>query len=277
MTEKTIPGRLGLGIAAALAAWMAAAPGAEAAPQIVAAVPTNGVLELSCDGGECAAEISTVCLQRGRAAPLPGDRYVVHAPDRAAIAVTGTAAGGGTVALDSGLLDFAALRGQVAFRVSLRTRDLARLGLAAVSIRVERMAMLVPVTDAEDGKPQTAADVRRAAGGMAATGGYWLALNDERMAVARVANRMVNDLPRKGSVAPDDSRALWARALAPESALAGPAAGDAVARARYTVEYCRAAAFEPGQFPMRRCLSRFHDRLLQDLNRGYWDALKPQS
>ena len=73
--------------AAALAAVSMAGP-ALAAPQIVAAVPSNGPISLVCDGDGCAAEISTICLQRGRAAPPPGSRYAVHAPDRAAIAAT---------------------------------------------------------------------------------------------------------------------------------------------------------------------------------------------
>lgn len=266
-----------LGVCCALLAWTATAHTAAAAPQIVAAVPSNGTIALSCDAEVCAAEISTVCLQRSRAAPPPGRRYAVHAPDRTAIAVTGRRTDGRDVVLDAGILDFAALRGQVAFRVALRKRDLERLGLAGAAIRVERLAMLVPVPETGDATPQTAAEVARASGEMAATGGYWLVLEEETMAVARVANRIINRLPESGSIAASQAQSLWRKALAPEDGLAQGGHQDAVARARHMVEYCRASAFERGQFPMRRCLARFHDRAMQDLNRDYWDTLKPQS
>ncbi len=263
--------KVGIGVgAASLVAAFAAVP-ALAAPQIVAATPSNGPVAMACDADGCAAEISTICLQRGRAAPPPGARYALHAAHRAAIAVTGVRANGGEIALDAGVLDFTALRGQVAFRVALPAKELKRLGLAGLSVRVERPAMLVPEPEPGDGEPQTAADLVRATGEVAATGGYWLALHGGTVSVARVASRIINRLPASGSIGPEEAQALWAQAAAPETELAGGG------RARHMVEFCRANALEAGQFPMRRCLARFHDRTMQDLNRGYWNALKPQS
>ena len=268
--------KAGIGAAVALATALTAMP-ALAAPQIVAAVPSNGPIALNCDADGCAAEISTICLQRGRAAPPPGARYAVHAPDRAAIAVTGVRADGGEMALDTGVLVFAALRGQVAFQVALPRTELARLGVAAVSVRIERPAMLVPAAVTGDAVPQTADDLARATDEIKATGGYWLARHGETMAVARVASRIINWLPAAGSIGREEAASLWSRAAAPEAEFARGGNRDSVARARHMVEFCRASAFEAGQFPMRRCLARFHDRVLQDLNRDYWNALKPQS
>jgi len=268
--------RMGIGGVAALTLMAAAAP-ALAAPQIVAAVPSNGPIALACDADTCAAEISTICLQRGRAAPPPGWRYGVRAADRAAIAVTGIRAGGGEIALDAGILDFTALRGQVAFRVMVPRKRLDRLGLAALRVGVERPAMLVPTAEPGDPEPQTTDAIARAAGEMTATAGYWLALRGETLAIARVANRIVNRLPDAGSIGPEQAQALWRAAAAPETELAAGGHRDAIGRARHMVEFCRASAFEPGQFPMRRCLTRFHDRTMQDLNRDYWHAAKPQS
>jgi len=268
--------RGGIGAGAALLAAALAAVPALAAPQIVAATPSNGPVAMACDGDGCAAEISTICLQRDRAAPPPGARYALDAAHRAAIAVTGVRADGGKIALDAGILDFTALRGQVAFRVALPAKELKRLGLAGLSVRIERPAMLVPEPEPGDGEPQTAADLARTAGEMAATAAYWLRLNGEAMAVARVTSRIVNRLPEAGAVGRDAAQRLWRDAAASEGGLAA-GRGDAIARARHMVEFCRSSAGEPGQFPMRRCLARFHDRTLQDLNRGYWNALKPQS
>lgn len=261
-------------LAAVLAAG-AFAGAARAAPQIVAAVPSNGEVALVCDGGECAAEFSTVCLQQSRPVPGPGKAYGLHRADgtAAAVTVTGHKAGGGTMSLDPDVLAIASRRGQVAFRFSVPAAVLKRHRLAGVSVRVERLAVLVPRAEAGDSQPQTAADVARAVQEAAATGGYWSELNTENLAMARISGRVINRLPPAGSVSPARARALWEKAAAREKGLPD----DALEWSRRFVDHCRKSAEGPGSFPMRRCLGRFHDRAMQDLNVRYWDALRPGS
>ena len=49
---------------------------ATAAPQILAALPVESGIELTCSDGICAAQLSTYCLQRERPAPSMGTAYV---------------------------------------------------------------------------------------------------------------------------------------------------------------------------------------------------------
>ena len=272
MTQSNIRLRTAFGMA--LAALIGAAAGeARAAPQIVAAAPTNGDIGLVCDGRDCAAELSTICLQQSRQTPEADVAYGLHDAHGSAIAVTGSTAAGGRLALAAGILQFTSLRGQVAFRVSVPQAVLAKLGLDGVSVRVERLAMLVPAPVAGDALPQTETDVDMAAGQARAMAGYWTVRNGGTLAVARAANRVINALPDHGAVPAAEAAALWREAADQESGLAA----SERARAGFVVEHCRKEALKPAGYAMRRCVAGFHDRAMQDANVDYWKAAKPQS
>ena len=269
----TLRARLAAFALAAFAAVAVGTPLAHAAPQIVAVVPSNGDVELVCDGARCSAEFSTICLQQSRSTPAPGTPYVIHRPDRAAVALTGHRAGGGTMALASGLLDVASLRGPIAFRFSVPAAFLKTHGLDRLTVKVGSLAMLVPVAETGDAKPQTADDMTLASGQLKTTGAYWVEMNPEKMAMARLTNRVINRLPARGSISEAASQALWESAVAPEKELSV----DAQDWARRYVDYCRESALSSGHFPMRRCLWTAHDSYMHDLNVKYWNTLKPQS
>ena len=132
---------------------------AYAAPQIVAAIPTVDEVELSCAGGDCMAEFSTICLQQSRMAPSRYTTYGLHGPERTAVAFTGTRRDGATVILSPELLRFDSLRGHSAFKFSVPSRFMKDRGLTRLTVKVERLVMLLPVPEAGDTKPQTADDV----------------------------------------------------------------------------------------------------------------------
>ncbi len=250
------------------------APGsASATPQIVAAVPTGEEVELTCADGGCSAEFSTICLQQSRTPPSRDTAYGLHGPERAAIAFTGTRRDGSEVALAPELLRFDSFRGHSAFKFSVPSALLKKRGLTRLTVKVERLAMLLPVPEAGDPKPQTAADVALALREVKTTGGYWAARNGENMAMVRLTSRIINRLPHKGSISAAESEALWQQALAPEKELTG----EPLAWNRRYVDYCRENALLPGSFPMRHCLGNAHDWFLKDLNTDYWKSLKPTS
>ncbi|MAF95467.1 MAG: hypothetical protein CMM60_06905 [Rhodospirillaceae bacterium] len=246
---------------------------AQAAPQIVAAVPTVEEVELACAGGGCSAEFSTICLQQSRTPPTRDTAYGLHGPERAAVAFTGYRKDGAAVALAPELLRFDSYRGHSAFRFSVPSRFLKDRGLSRLTVKVERLAMLLPVPEAGDPKPQTADDVTLALSEVETTGRYWAARNGENMAMARLTNRIINRLPQQGSISTEDSETLWQRALAPEKGLTG----EPLAWNRRYVDYCRENALSPGSFSMRHCLGNAHDWFLKDLNTDYWKSLKPTS
>ncbi len=257
----------------ALAAFTVLAAPVRAAPQIVAAVPTNGPVELLCDGAQCWAEFSTICLQQARFTPKGGTGYVLHDKDRAAVAVTGLTRDGTTVDLDPGLLHYAAHRGQVSFRFALAADVLARKGLDSVSVTLRRLVTLVPRGQAGDPLPQTPGDVSVAVREIGATGGYWVAVNTESIALARMTNRVINRLPPGGSVSPSKGAALWKQAATRE----GDLPAKTVSRGGDLIDHCQRRSARPGSVSMRRCLGYIHDQYMHDLNFKYWNALKPQS
>ncbi len=260
-------------LAVACAATFLAAGNAHAAPQIVAAVPTGGDRELVCAGGNCSAEFSASCLQQNRTPPSPLTPYVIHGPDRGAITVTGHRKDGGTVTLAPGVLRFASLRGHSAFRVSAPAAFLKSHGLARLTVRIERLAMLVPVSQDGDPEPPTASDKAQAFRELKITGAYWTEMNPENLAMARLTNRIINRLPAKGSVSSAVGDVLWQQGAATEKGLSE----DSLAFNRRYFDYCRENALTPGGFSMRRCLGGAHDWFIKDLNVNYWRLLKPTS
>ncbi len=224
--------------------------------------------------GMIAAAFAGVLLAaEAGAAPPPGASYSVAGPHGAHVAVRGHRAGGGTVALAPGVLRITSLRGQTAFRLSVPASFMKSQRLDRLTVDIGRLAVLTPNSWAGDPHPQTAEDVALAVRQAHDTGGYWSASNAEKMAMARVTNRVLNRLAPKGSVSAGRSRDLWSRAAAPETALSE----DALDWVRTRIEYCRQRALTPSGFPMRRCLGTVHDRYMQDLNNNYWKALKPLS
>jgi hypothetical protein len=251
-----------------------AAPGsAWAAPQIVAAIPTGEEVMLTCAGGTCSAEFSTICLQQSRTPPTRDTAYGLYGPERTAVTFTGTRRDGAKVALSPELLRFDSFRGPSAFKFSVPSALLKDRGLTRLTVKVERLAMLLPVPEAGDPKPQTADDVTQARKEVETTGRYWSARNGENMAMVRLTSRIINRLPPTGSISAAASEILWQQALAPEKELTG----EPLAWNRRYVDYCRENSQLPGSFSMRRCLGNAHDWFLKDLNADYWKSLKPTS
>lgn len=255
------------------AAVFLVAGSAHAAPQITAAVPTGGEVDFACAGGDCSAEFSAICLQRSRKPPSRYMPYVIHGPDRTAITVTGHRKDGGTVTLAPELLRIASLRGHSAFRISVPAAVTKSHDLTRLTLKIERLAMLVPVSQPGDNEPQTANDVAQAFHQLETTGSYWTEMNPDNLAMARLTNRIINRLPSRGSVSVEVGEALWEQASAPEKELTR----DSLAWNRSHFDYCRENALTPSGFPMRRCLGISHDWFMKDLNVNYWKSLKPSS
>ena len=67
-----------VGVAALVATFIVFVGGiAQAAPQGLGLIATNGGVELKCRGDTCYAELSTFCLQSNRYSPARGTRYEI--------------------------------------------------------------------------------------------------------------------------------------------------------------------------------------------------------
>ena len=156
----TMYARTLFGIAGAV--WLAAG-GAQAAPQVLGIVASNGPIPLTCDAGGCRADLSTFCLQQPRDNPQPGQSYMPL--EGADIVLTGRNAAGETVRLPAAsYLGFTTDREFTAIEVSLPAERLAALGLTDPAIEIGEKASLIPAAAANDADPQTAGEIAIATG-----------------------------------------------------------------------------------------------------------------
>ena len=107
-----------------LAALVAFGSGAaQAAPQVLALIATNGKVDLVREGRACSAELTSFCLDVGRFSPAPGTAY--HLAGAADVRLVGTAADGRSLSLDpQAFLRFESARSHVAVRVANRMINL---------------------------------------------------------------------------------------------------------------------------------------------------------
>ena len=247
---------------------------AEAAPQALGLVSTEGEVPLNCQGGDCQAEFTAFCLQPDRFSPVSGTRYELISSD--SIALSATKIGGGVVALDAAKhLVFEAARGHVAMRLSMPRQTLARLGLTRVTVSVKAKAALLPLGGDKEVDEWGEGERSLVAGPLRSLGARIVDHNSGRMPAARFTNRVINALPADRASDPEDVQALVRR---PGGAF-DPAdlAPNARRFARNALELCSYAVGSNSQSDMRRCLQGQHDNLINFLNSSYWTAVKTGS
>jgi len=243
---------------------------ASASPQILAAVPVGGPLELMCHDGVCETEFSAICLQPGRRAPQRGTPYRIHTADIGSIVLAGYTATGESVALPSSLLHVASLRGQTAIRFFVEQKVLNRRGVRSVSIELNRMIALIPEPQDDGASPQTTAEIVEAVSGVEKIAHIWAKYNSNNMSVTRIAVRVSNSLPMTGGVSNTQSDRMLKLAAAQDPNISP----EALETSRRMVALCqRRSHFTP----MRNCLGEIHDQIMRNLNISYWAALEAGS
>ncbi len=258
----------GVGLAALIAFGYGIA---QAAPQALALVATNGKVALACEGRECSAELTTFCLDAGRFSPPPGTEYRVAGSGQ--IRLIGTTEDGRTLALDArSRLLFKSARRHLAVRVSVDRAALEALGVRRTEIEIAENVALLPVPRPGDPDPITESEAALFTGPLRHLGSLVVDGNAERMQAARVASRMINLLPPGGGGGAAGGEVLWRRATAASGAdILSPAARK---RARGAFELCRFVANIGGSSSLRRCLQEQHDGFVDFLNSNVWKAVK---
>ncbi len=241
--------------------------GAHAAPQVLALLATDGPTALKCEDGRCAAEFSAYCLQRER--PDPDDGIAYRATDDGMTLIV--SAGDGTrreiPAADH--VSIVTERSYTAVRVSLPERLLQEWNATQVALEVGPRVTLIPLPIADDPEPQTEADIALAVGPQRSVGERLVDRSSPDSDVVRITNVLINALPERGRVTPDQRGSLWARVIAPRAA-ALPAASVESAGAVY--DRCQRKVSIGRYFSLRRCLEAAHDALMVGLNSKYWNA-----
>ncbi len=256
--------------AAALLSSLATSAGA--APQILAVVASLVPVPLTCAGGDCVAELTTICLTEHRASPGRGTPYQIH--QASTLTLTGTRPDGTTITLAlPEAATFNAERSHLSARITIPSRVLNDLGVTAVSVRANRDTTLVPTVRDTGPRPLDDAEIALAAGPLRAAAATILGDAATNVAAAQLTTLLINALPEGGRVSDASRAGVWQRAVA---AAADTFSDDAVALAAAEHDGCQTKT-RAGAETLRGCLGSVHDALMGGVNKTYWDTVSTGS
>lgn len=258
--------------ALALAAGLLPTAQAEAEPQILAMLSTDGAVPLACEGAQCRAELSAFCMEPGRAGPPHESPYTLAAGELTLIA---RRADGSVERFDAAPhVRFLSQRGFAAVQVSVSADILSARGAEALAIEVGQRAALLPVPLARHHRPHEPEQIAAALGPNRVIGDQLVDRGGEKADAARLLTYVINALPENGEVAQQQRQQAWQAglAVAPERIRQQ---GQDIAGTVF--EQCTAAVAKSDLISFRHCLQRGHDHTLWFLNHRYWKAVGPQS
>lgn len=239
----------------------------KAAPQILAALPVESGIELSCSGGVCAAQLSTYCLQRERPAPSMGTAYVPARKEHFTLVLTHD--NGNEVRVPAGdHMVFVENRGFMSVAASIEMGRIKALGATAASLVVWEGASLIPVPVANDPNPLTDEEIAYVTDSLREMGKATVD-NTPKAGTAKLLAKLNAALPASGPVTASNFDTLWRNAIGDEVPL--PAAGPALNGAREAYDRCYGGKATYGLSGLKRCLEFQHDDLIRDLNIDYWE------
>ncbi|MSO53804.1 MAG: hypothetical protein EXQ90_01525 [Rhodospirillales bacterium] len=260
-----------------------AAGSAAAAPQALL-VAVTGDIPLLCEGGECSADVTTMCLQRDREMPEHGTRYtVVPEPDNArALALIGRQGRGQEIRIGNAQpFTITVERGHLAVKFSVSRNLMARFGDNQLVARITGPIVLTPEPIVGDARPHTPVDIDQALNVMRPAAENVLKRFERNLGVARLLNDAANGIRREGRTTPAEHSAAWQNAISEREAEGGPIPDDILKRAREAYQACLPMENGPGRivntgptwahFTFRDCLGSMHNGMIGDANGAYWD------
>lgn len=247
---------------------------AQAAPQIIAVLPSDAGVPFVCSDGRCTAELSSYCLQRERAIPRRGTPYKAAALSDFQLVIR--AQGRERVIGATPALEFVSSRDFMAVTAMIDEKHLLDLFGGAkmeVALRISPAAALLPEPVRYDPEPLSEKEIayvtqwRRKQGAEIVDAA-------PRARTVRTLAQFVNRLPTTGI--PDTSVVAhaWERAVKDEFGQSDGA--PALKQARAELRHCETAASRHSYGGLRWCMQYRHDDLIRDLNIEYWNS-KPGS
>lgn len=256
---------LSMCLAAILFVAASAVPAA-AAPQILALLATGEAVPLDCRDGACTGEFSGFCLQRKRPDPAPGTQYRAAG---GAVTLVVTDANGNVRRIPAGdHLTIETRRSYTAVRVGVAQALLEEWNAVSLALEIGERVALLPMPEAMDPDPQTAADIALALGPQRALGDRILESAPVETGAVTLTSRMIGGLP-PGRTDARTRETLWSRVVEPAAASFPP---DSVSRASSIYRRCLRKVEAGSFYSLRHCLEIGHDALMIGLNVKYWQA-----
>lgn len=258
-----------------LLALFAAPVPAKAAPQILGLVASTGPVPLTCKNGTCSVEVSAVCLQEHRKAPVSGTTYKMVKGSQLTLTVTDTS--GQTRSVN--VADKAGLRSLRVFTsvsVSLPERVIRDLGgdIKTASLTVGPLSSALPVPVAGDKNPLTQGEIAAFTGHARHVAEGVIGLGTDKQQAAGILNQMVNWLPADNSAGVERIAGLRQQIVVPAEQAKKLKTTRLVDRVLRT---CREIMRIERAPHLRACLSNQHDILSTETTHKIWRALKPGS
>lgn len=266
---------LTLGAAAFIGA-VAAAGSAQAAPQVLGLVASNGFpTPLSCDAYACSAQFSTFCLQEARSSPATGAHYT-PAPG-GEVSLIASTPDGRTLRLPAETLRISTAIGFTSVTMSLpqpeRDRIAASLGAPPEEVRlaveVGPSVSLLPVPVAGDVDPQTDEEIALATGPLRKVAESIFETPSPAADAARITTHLINSLPARGRESDEQRNGLFEQVASLPASRALSTEGKERAAALYAE--CRISVESSSMFSMRECLRLRHADLMVRSNRKFWE------
>jgi hypothetical protein len=243
---------------------------AQAAPQILGLIASNEPVPMTCVGGTCTAELSSVCLQQHRPTPPTGTVYRPAKGTHITLTVTGQDGASHRLPV-AAALTFVSLRQFSAVKVSLPEATVRRLGDGAARISVGPMASVIPVAIKGDPEPLSAGEIARYTGPLRALAERAFERDSDHVNATRILNQMVNRLPENSSAGIKEVAALWRQTV-------GKGVTDETQKyLKHAVNDCRGTLRTGVMSDLRSCLSYHHDYLSGENTTNGWRAMNPGS
>ncbi len=245
------------------------------APQILGLVATAAPLPMRCVDGTCSVEVSGVCLQKNRPAPVTGTAYRVAKGADLTLVVQNRHGVRKTLAVAE-LVEIRSLRLFNAVSVSLPERLVRQLGGDGVqaSLSVGPLTSAVPVAVAGDKNPLTEAEIRDYTGPLRAVAENAIGIDAANLTATRILNHMVNRLPAEPFFGAERIAAIRDQTMSKKTAAEMPAVARLVTRA---LDTCREKLRVERTPYLRACIANQHDILNSNTTQNVWRSLRPGS
>lgn len=277
---------LSIAIAACLGV-IAAATSAAAAPQAMMLVANGDSIQFRCDGDECLAEATSICLQEERATPTAGTPYEPVDERRYGtgrkngLHLVGYAASGEQKKLPLDRMEIISERHHMAVRFVVARSVMEEHAVDRLELRVTDNVVIAPIWVLGDPKPHLDDELELVMGPLRATAESSLNRRYDTVASARLLGDLLNDLPRDRVASIDERQHLYRKAVKARAEKAGgqlpletlaqaQAAVDACAFIRDEEMWYRTVQTRVSRY--RSCVSYRHDKLIKNVNQTYWKA-----